>query len=154
MFNASSRLQSTRPNGRQGQAISRFMSPSPHSIGKDQKLVAAHAMMRLNRIRHLPVLEAGKLVGLVSQRDLYFLETIRGVDLEKDTVEDAMSSDTYCVKPTEPVARVVSEMAKRRLGSAVVVDKGKVVGVFTTTDALNTLSAVLKIDPGLARARA
>jgi acetoin utilization protein AcuB len=146
MINASLRLQSSRPKTRPGQrAISLFMSPSPHSIGKDQKLIAAHTMMRLNRIRHLPVLEGGKLIGLVSQRDLYFIETIKGVDLEKDTVEDAMSSDTYCVKPTEPVGRVVSEMAKRRLGSAVVVDKGKVVGVFTTTDALKTLSAVLKV---------
>jgi acetoin utilization protein AcuB len=146
MINASSRSQSARPKPRRGQqAISLFMSPSPHSIGKDQKLAVAHAMMRVNRIRHLPVLEAGKLIGLLSQRDLYFIETIKGIDLEKDTVEDAMTSDTYCVKPAEPVGRVVSEMAKRRLGSAVVVDKGKVVGVFTTTDALNTLSAALKV---------
>ena len=149
MMNVTSRLRPARPKGRHAQqAILLFMSPSPYSIGKDQKLAVAHEMMRTNRIRHLPVLEAGKLVGLLSQRDLYFIETIKGVDREKDTVEDAMTSDTYCVKPTEPVGRVVSEMAKRRLGSAVVVDNGKVVGVFTTTDALKTLSAVLKVGRG------
>jgi acetoin utilization protein AcuB len=123
--------------------IAHFMTRSPHSIGKDQKLALAHRLMRTYRIRHLPVLQGGKLVGMVSQRDLYFLESIHGVDPETDTVEDAMSSDTYRVRPTDPLARVVKTMAEKKLGSAVVVEGAKVVGVFTTTDALRTLSRML-----------
>jgi acetoin utilization protein AcuB len=129
--------------------IENFMTRSPHSIGKDQTLAVAHGLMRTYRIRHLPVLQAGKLIGIVSQRDLYFLESIAGVNPETDIVEDAMSSDTYRVKPTEPLARVVRKMAEKKMGSAVVVEDDEVVGVFTTTDALGALSRLLDGKGGL-----
>jgi acetoin utilization protein AcuB len=119
------------------------MTPSPHCIGRDQKLSRAHEVMRAHGLRHLPVLEGGKLVGIVSQRDLYFVETIRGVDADKDLVEDAMTSDAFQVKTTASLKKVVDAMARRRLGSAVVVEGGKVVGVFTTTDAMRTLGTML-----------
>ena len=54
-----------------------YMTESPHSIGANQTLATAHEMMRAHQIRHLPVLRAGKLVGIVSQRDLYLVETLR-----------------------------------------------------------------------------
>jgi acetoin utilization protein AcuB len=72
-----------------------------------------------------------------------FLETIRGVEPDKDIVEDAMSTDIFSVPPSAPLRRVVARMAEKRLGSAVVVDRDKVVGLFTTTDALNVLSRLL-----------
>jgi acetoin utilization protein AcuB len=56
-------------------------------------------MMRRYQIRHLPVLREGKLVGMLSQRDLHFMETLSGVDPEKVPVGDAMSTDTYTVGP-------------------------------------------------------
>jgi acetoin utilization protein AcuB len=99
--------------------------------------------MRKAGLRHLPVLEAGKLVGMVSQRDLYFVETIRGVDPGENTVEDAMTEEAYQVPPSARLHDVVGTMAKRKLGSAVVVEAGRVVGVFTTTDALKILAELV-----------
>ncbi len=120
------------------------MTRSPHCIGKDQKLATAQALMRAARLRHLPVLDGGKLVGILSQRDIYFVETIRGADPTEDTVEDAMTQETYQVAPSARLRAVVGAMARKKLGSAVVVDAGKVVGVFTTTDALVALEKLLK----------
>ena len=134
----------TRVNGA-SDSIETFMTRSPHCIGKDQKLATAQALMRTARLRHLPVLDAGKLVGMLTQRDIYFVETIRGVDPSEDTVEDAMTQEAYQVSPSALLRDVVSVMAKKKLGSAVVVEAGKVVGVFTTTDALEVLAALLVV---------
>lgn len=121
-------------------AIAAFMTSSPHSIGRDQSLAAAHRLMREHRIRHLPVLEGGKLVGIISDRDLHLAETLKDVDAERVPVEDAMTPTPYAVAPTTPVAEVAREMAEQKIGSAVVMEGRKIVGVFTVTDALRALA--------------
>lgn len=119
------------------------MTRTPQLIGLEQPLSAAHVLMRTNGIRHLPVLHGGKLVGIVSLRDLHLVETFRDVNPDQVRVEEAMTQDVYAVEPKTPLKDVVSEMAERKLGSAVVIEGTKVVGVFTTTDALDTLAGVL-----------
>lgn len=127
--------------------VSDRMTHTPHLIGVEQPMAAAHEMMRQNGIRHLPVLHGGKLVGIVSLRDLHFIETLRDVDPEAVRVEEAMTQDVYTVPPRTPLKEVVSEMAERKLGSAVVVDGTRIVGVFTTIDALDTLATMLATRP-------
>ena len=100
--------------------------------------------MREHDLRHLPVLEQGKLVGLVSERDLYYLETVAGVDPETERVEEGMSQDVYCVSPEARLQDVVVEMAAHKYGCAVVVQSAKAIGVFTTTDALRLLAEYLE----------
>ncbi len=118
------------------------MTVSPVVIGSDRTLSDAHRMMREHGIRHLPVVDGGRLVGLVSQRDLYLAETLRGVDPATDTVREAMSEDPYTVPPGAPLGEVAATMAERKLGSALVVDRGSVIGLFTTVDALRALAAL------------
>lgn len=126
-------------------AISRFMTRQPYTIRKDAKMSEAHHLMRVHHIRHLPVLEAGKLVGIVSERDLHLIETLPDGDPDEVTVEEAMVSDVYAVANEEPVDTVVERMAERKCGSAVVVDRrGKVEGIFTTIDALEFFADVLR----------
>ena len=127
--------------------VGALMTPQPVTIGRKESLETAHRIMRDHRIRHLPVLERGELVGVVTQRDLYFLETIRGVDLEADIVEDAMTTDTYAVAPDAPIASVAKHMARHRFGCAVVVERDKVAGIFTVTDALRLISALAPPSP-------
>ena len=123
--------------------IQKFMTTSPHSIGKDQTLAKAHEMMKAHQIRHLPVLEAGRLVGLLTSRDVALVETFRDVDPKKVTVEDAMSTEVYAVAPTAPLNEVASEMAEKKYGSAVVLQNGHVVGIFTTVDVCRALAELL-----------
>jgi acetoin utilization protein AcuB len=124
--------------------IDRFMTPTPQTIGVDMSLAVAHRMMRERRIRHLPVLQEGKLVGIVSERDLALVETMRGVDPEDVTVADAMSPEPYQVAPAMPIAEVAREMAEHRYGAAVIVDGQRVVGIFTTVDAMTALLFALE----------
>lgn len=119
------------------------MTEQPITIGRAQTLATAHEMMRDNRCRHLPVLEHGELVGVVTQRDLYFLETIAGVDLTSDKVDDAMSVDCYAVGPDAHLEEVAAEMARHKYGCAVVIERDRVIGIFTATDALRVLGGVM-----------
>ena len=124
--------------------IDRYMTPGPQSIGQEQSLAQAHRLMRDHHIRHLPVLHGGKLVGVLSDRDLHLIETLRDVDPEEVTVEEAMSPTVYTVSPRAPLDGVVREMAHHKYGCAVIEDHGKVVGVFTTIDALRALHDLLE----------
>jgi acetoin utilization protein AcuB len=119
------------------------MTPQPLTIGRDQTLAVAHRMMREHGVRHLPVLERGQLVGMLSERDLYYLETVAGIDLAKDRVDDGMSADAYAVSADESVHEVARVMADRKLGSAVIMDRGHVIGIFTAIDALRLLSMLV-----------
>jgi acetoin utilization protein AcuB len=125
--------------GRSRHAIRHFMTPAPHSIGRNQPLSVAHERMRELGVRHLPVLEAGKLAGILSQRDAYFVETMRDVDPAVVPVEEAMSTDVYVVAPDVSIEQVASEMAERKYGCAVVAEGPHILGIFTTVDALKTL---------------
>ncbi len=100
--------------------------------------------MRDHQIRHLPVLHGGKLVGVLSDRDLHLIETLRDVDPETVTVEEAMSPTVYTIPPKAALDEVVREMARHKYGCAVIEDLGKVVGVFTTVDALRAFADMLE----------
>jgi acetoin utilization protein AcuB len=124
-------------------AIDQFMTRSPHTIGQDQTLAVAHKMMHENSIRHLPVLDGGALKGIISQRDLEFIESLEDVDPNEVEVSEAMTQDTYTVNANADLAAVAAEMANHKYGSAVVLQDSRVVGVFTTVDALRVLAKVL-----------
>jgi len=124
--------------------ISRYMSRQPWTIGWDAPLSQATALMQEHQIRHLPVLKDGKLVGVLSERDVFRLERLRYLS-NHFTVEDAMSSDVYCAAVDDPVDAVVERMAANKLGSVVVVDRSsRIEGVFTTVDGMQVLAEVLR----------
>lgn len=127
--------------------VQRFMTRNPHTVGHDQPLSAAHRIMREYDIRHLPVLDGGRLVGVVSQRDLHLIESLKDVDPDSVLVSEAMSSEVFSVSPRTTIRKIVTDMATHKYGSAIVVEGNQVVGVFTTMDALAVLASVL--DPAL-----
>jgi acetoin utilization protein AcuB len=125
--------------------LSFYMTRQPWTVGKGALMAEAHRLMREHHVRHLPVLEAGELVGIVSERDLHLIETLPDADPEEVTVEEAMVPDVYSAGLDTPIDEVLEYMADRKLGSAVVVDReGKVQGIFTTIDALQFFADVLR----------
>jgi acetoin utilization protein AcuB len=128
-----------RPRTREFPTIRQYMTPTPHTIARSQSLSTARRLMREYDVRHLPVLEGGQIVGLLSERDLFLVETLPGVNPTDVRVEEAMVESVYTATPETPVAQVIETMIERKLGSAVIMENDKVAGVFTTVDALRAL---------------
>jgi|APLak6261665176_1056049.scaffolds.fasta_scaffold20820_2 acetoin utilization protein AcuB len=120
-----------------------LMTPAPHTIGVRLSLADAAKMMKKFKIRHLPVLENGALVGVLSERDVQMISSVSELDPSCILVEDAMTQAPWTVKPETSVREVAKAMADKKLGSAVVVENDKVVGVFTTTDGMRCLAELL-----------
>lgn len=123
--------------------IEKYMTTTPHTIGADQTLAKAEIMMREYRIRHLPVLDGGKLIGIISDRDIKLVESLKDVDPEKVTVAEATSEALYTVGPKTPLNEVCAEMALHKYGSVLILDNKKLVGIFTWVDALQALNELL-----------
>lgn len=123
--------------------IQKYMTPMPHTVGKDIPLKKAFEMMRENRFRHLPVQDGGHLVGVITDRDIKFASSFEGASELK--VEDVMTPDPYKVSPDATLETVVATMAEHKYGCAIVEQgNGKVVGIFTEIDALRALTELLK----------
>ncbi len=127
--------------------IERFMTPNPVCIDRHDLLSTATARMRARGLRHLPVLDRGKLVGLVSQRDIALAVSLPSEDPTAEQVEDAMTKKVYVVAPDRPMGEVAAEMVESRYGCAVVARDEEVVGIFTTTDALRALVSTVEARP-------
>ena len=120
--------------------VRQYMTRLPVEVERCQTVAEAASVMEKNDIRHIPVMRGSHLHGVVSLRDVLearirFADKIADVSLEEICQRDVLTVDPVC-----PIHEVAEQMLERGVGSAVVVDGGFVVGVFTTTDALRVLS--------------
>ena len=129
---------------RQFPVVRQCMTPGPLTIAANRSLAFARQQMLEHRVRHLPVLAGVRIAGLLSERDLLLVASLSGVDLNAIRVEEAMVQDVFTVAPDAPVAEVLETMIERKFGSAIVVDGERVVGVFTTVDAMTALHRLLE----------
>lgn len=124
--------------------IRKYMTPTPVTIAAEQTLAFAAARMREHNIRHLPVLDGGKLIGMISDRDVKLAEAFKDIDMKREPVDSLMSQEVYTVRPDAPLDEVARHMAEHKFGSAVITDGEHVVGVFTTVDACRALADLLE----------
>ena len=116
-----------------------FMTQQPQTIEGKESLVAAQKIMTTFGIRHLPVTTNDIVVGILSQRELDLAMQIEVVDSKQFLVIDACSEKPYIAYPDTPLREVVGVMAREHLGSVIVMESAKPVGIFTTVDACRTL---------------
>jgi acetoin utilization protein AcuB len=122
--------------------IEKYMTAMPHTISPSMPITSAVQLMQENHFRHLPVQDAGKLVGILTDRDIKLAASFQGAG--ELTVSDAMTPAPYRTTPQASLADVVFEMAEHKYGCAVVEqENGKIVGIFTATDGLRVLGEVL-----------
>jgi CBS domain-containing protein len=124
-----------------------IMTPLPHTIEASHSIHEAKVIMDLEKIRHLPVTSDGRLVGVLSARDLKlaFVLSATGNSSETIQVGDVCNLEAYITEFSTPVDQVLSVMLKRKLGSVLVTREGKLVGIVTTTDICRNYSELLKI---------
>jgi CBS domain-containing protein len=123
--------------------VGMYMTRSPVTVDRTTTMARAIRIMDDQGFRHLPVVDAGRLVGLVSERELKIVEHMQGVDSAMCIVGDFILGPPFHVASDAHLRDVARAMAEKKFGSAVVVDGDQVVGVFTTTDALKALAIVL-----------
>jgi acetoin utilization protein AcuB len=120
--------------------IEKYMTRAQFFAAPEESVITAYERMLEHDVRHLPVLRGEKLVGLLFKSDLKLVEALSREVLRPVQVQSVMVTEYYTVAPDEALDVAAREMSKRKWGSALVIDQGKVVGVFTTTDALRALS--------------
>jgi CBS-domain-containing membrane protein len=116
------------------------------SMGAEDRLDLVEDVMRLGRIRHMPVLDGEKLVGILSQRDLLAASLSRALDfdpaqrrtfLRSVAVAEVMVRDPITVRPDTPLHEAARIMVRHKVGCLPVVDEaGSPVGIVTDTDLL------------------
>ena len=124
--------------------VQKYMTYQPHTINADQTLEHAQHVMRDLRVRHLPVLKGGELVGLLSDRDINLVLSFESPEAAQMHVGDACTDRPYTTQPQAPLNEVVNYMAEKKLGSAIILDNNKVVGIFTDVDAMRALAELLQ----------
>jgi len=124
--------------------VQSFMTTCPHTVGIDQPLSVAEELMKKYHIRHLPVLEGGTLTGIITDRDIKLCRDFIDGDNASVKVGDVCEEAVYTVSPSSPLNEVVTGMAEGKFGSSVVVDHGKVVGIFTSIDVMIALATLLE----------
>jgi acetoin utilization protein AcuB len=128
--------------------IGRFMVHDPITIDRGEPISHARRLMQTHNIRHLPVIHAGKLVGIVSQRDLQRFDSIADLDPRLVPVGEAMTKPPYAVHADAPLREVADQMASRHCGSVVVVDEQqRVLGLLTAGGGLRALSSLIEAPP-------
>ncbi|MDH3253366.1 MAG: CBS domain-containing protein [Acidobacteriota bacterium] len=125
--------------------VKAVMTPFPYSIEAGARVEEARLLMHEHGIRHLPVVEREKLIGIVSDRDLRLVtEPSSGRVADEDlAIRDICERDVFVVELTERLDGVLDEMLRRRIGSAIVVKSERVVGIFTAVDACRFLRQLL-----------
>ena len=128
-------------NGKEG-VVREIMMGSPVTLKPGDTLDLANDIISLGRIRHIPVVEDGKLVGLLSERDLIgaATRTIFGLKqksksalLKSVLIKDVMKKKVVTVMPIKNAAHLMRE---KKIGCVPVVSAGALVGLLTTTDIL------------------
>jgi CBS domain-containing protein len=122
--------------------VADFMTPDPHAIELHHSLAEAERRMKELRVRQLPVLYQGTLRGTISERDVALVRSLE-LDPREVGIAETLTFEPYTVSAEAPLGRVVRAMAAHRYGCAVVLQDGKVRGIFTATDAMRALALLI-----------
>jgi acetoin utilization protein AcuB len=113
------------------------MTPDPETLTPEATLSDVWELMRELRIRHVPVIEDGVLVGMLSDRDVLFAAAEGRVD-RRGSVVRVMTSDVLAVEPDTELSEVIAIMLEGQVGAVPVVRAGtrEVVGIVSYVDVL------------------
>jgi acetoin utilization protein AcuB len=119
--------------------VADLMTPQPMTVKSCDTLQVAHEIMEAGRFRQVPVVDDGKLTGIVTDRDLrQYLGQLNHI-----RVDTVMSAHPFSAHPSTPIEQAAHILVTNKLGSLPVVDNGKLVGIITASDMLHALEAIL-----------
>ncbi len=121
--------------------VSSWMSSPVHAVRPQTTAAEAVGLLRRHVIRHLPVMEGDRVVGVVTDRDL------RGVD-PGTRVDTIMSHPVVVVSPRTAMEKAARLLFDRRIGCLPVIEESKLVGILTQTDAVAALVNMMRVQVG------
>jgi CBS domain-containing protein len=125
------------------------MSKDVATVGRNDELSIADDVMKMKRVRHLPVLEDGRLVGMLSQRDLFHAALSTALNfgskaqkefLKTVPVKEVMTDEVLTIDPNADVKEAARCMIEHKIGCLPVVENGKLVGIVSETDLLRVIA--------------
>lgn len=126
--------------------IKDVMTPAPYTIQPEAHVLTAKKIMAAHKIRHLPVVDGKRLLGIVSERDFAIAAAARpGRNFDKETqVIELCLFKPFTVDESAPVHEVAARMSRAKIGSALVLRKGELAGIFTAIDACRLLAQLAR----------
>lgn len=123
--------------------VGQFMSQFPYTVNAEATLEQAEQMMHEHRVRHLPVLSGGQLVGILSERDIQMVETFVDVNPKKVKVSEAFSPEVYAVDKNTDIRTVMAQMSQHKYGCALVMNNNRLEGILSWVDALRAAAQLI-----------
>jgi CBS domain-containing protein len=133
-----------------------YMMSALTTISQESSLLDAAMTMRRSSIRHLPIVEGEKLVGIITERDVLrcspsllgeITQDEYNAIFENTPITRVMTRDPISVAPDSPVRDAVALMIDRKMGCLPVVEGERLVGILTRSDLLNVLMNLLPASP-------
>jgi CBS domain-containing protein len=136
----------------QNMRVREVMTKEIITLSPDQHLHSVDDLMKVAGIRHVPVVDNGRLVGIVTQRDLFraamssvleFRDSAARGWLERIRVAEVMTREVATASPDWPIGRAIDTMLERAIGCLPVVERDKLIGLVTDTTLLRLLGRMV-----------
>lgn len=130
--------------------VNQYMSKTVLTVTPETEFHRALDLMRSRRVHHLPVVDGGRVVGMVAERDLLLAAANFGSS--EVPVGEIMSRPAVCVAETAPLKEAARVLVEKHIGSLPVLDsKGGLVGIITETDIFKIAAGMLRARPAVRR---
>lgn len=127
--------------------VDEFTTPEPVTATEEMTIDDLRRLMAEHGIRHLPIVRGERVVGVISDRDVRLVAGLTSDEKRLVRASDIMATEPLVVSATTRLDEVAYAMSERKVGSAIVTEPdGKLLGIFTATDALNALIEVVRGD--------
>lgn len=129
-----------------------WMTSNVLTVTNTQPIIEVEQIMRENRVRRVPVTDAGKLIGIISREDLFrAMPSIFDPSISPETLDQAgrieaasvMTPAPVTVEPSTPLEHAALLMRSHKFGALPVVQGGELVGIITETNIFDAFLEVL-----------
>ena len=116
-----------------------YLKDGVHMVEPSAGVLEVFNLMKSKKVRHIPVVEKGEAVGVISDRDVQFIN--HAGDAFQLKASDVMTTEPYSVDSLTSIPHVINVMDQKKINSVLIHDENhKIVGIFTSTDALQILA--------------